>query len=279
MGFGERRILQARRGRAGADSEVISSAAALCARVDAIDFVTSLFAPCFSQLMVALWLRSSPFSSDLSTTTKFYYIKAPPKEDANSDDEVCSVALTRGARSSVVAQDSCRRAQQLACTARHARRAAGGGRRAAQGSDSCMARRNDDGGLHCSDAQCLVVAALCALRRKRRSARSARKARRSAGDVEVTNPHWKAWGQRAGRRAGGTEGTRHHTHTNVRTRCCSQIAFGTYAGNLGTTMTYRVRKPGVYGAYKIVTEVCGPVALALHMRVGLLHSPTCISYC
>ncbi len=33
-------------------------------------------------------------------------------------------------------------------------------------------------------------------------------------------------------------------------------AFGTYAGDLGTTLTYRVKKPGAYGGYKIVTEVC-----------------------
>jgi hypothetical protein len=32
-------------------------------------------------------------------------------------------------------------------------------------------------------------------------------------------------------------------------------AFGTYAGELGTTLTYRVKKPGAYGGYKIVTEV------------------------
>jgi hypothetical protein len=32
-------------------------------------------------------------------------------------------------------------------------------------------------------------------------------------------------------------------------------AFGTYAGDLGTTLTYRVKKPGAYGGYKIVTEV------------------------
>jgi hypothetical protein len=34
-----------------------------------------------------------------------------------------------------------------------------------------------------------------------------------------------------------------------------KMAFGTYAGDLGTTLTYRVKKPGAYGGYKIVTEV------------------------
>lgn len=32
-------------------------------------------------------------------------------------------------------------------------------------------------------------------------------------------------------------------------------AFGTYAGNLGTTFTYMVKKSGPYGGCKIITEV------------------------
>ena len=32
-------------------------------------------------------------------------------------------------------------------------------------------------------------------------------------------------------------------------------AFGTYASNLGATITYRVKKGGAYGGYKIVTQV------------------------
>ena len=34
-------------------------------------------------------------------------------------------------------------------------------------------------------------------------------------------------------------------------------AFGTYSGSLGTKVVYRVKKPGVYGGYKIVTEDAG----------------------
>jgi hypothetical protein len=39
-------------------------------------------------------------------------------------------------------------------------------------------------------------------------------------------------------------------------------AFGTYAGDLGTTFTYRVKKPGSYGGYKVVTTVCALLQVA-----------------
>ena len=44
-----------------------------------------------------------------------------------------------------------------------------------------------------------------------------------------------------------------------------KMAFGTYSGDLGTTLTYRVKKPGAYGGYKIVTEV-GAVVIE-----GVIH--------
>merc|ERR1712032_146297 len=33
-----------------------------------------------------------------------------------------------------------------------------------------------------------------------------------------------------------------------------KTAFGTYAGDMGSTFTYRVRKAGAYGSWKIITE-------------------------
>lgn len=42
------------------------------------------------------------------------------------------------------------------------------------------------------------------------------------------------------------------------------MAFGTYSGDLGTTLTYRVKKPGAYGGYKIVTEVGAVVIEGFH---------------
>ena len=43
-----------------------------------------------------------------------------------------------------------------------------------------------------------------------------------------------------------------------------KMAFGTYSGDLGTTLTYRVKKPGAYGGYKIVTEVGAVVIEGFH---------------
>lgn len=37
----------------------------------------------------------------------------------------------------------------------------------------------------------------------------------------------------------------------------NEVDFGTYTDKGGETITYRVRNPGVYGTYKIVTEKVG----------------------
>ena len=50
-------------------------------------------------------------------------------------------------------------------------------------------------------------------------------------------------------RGGGT-----HTTTKIYNPQNSQ-AFGTYASSGGTKLTYRVKKSGTYGGYKIITEV------------------------
>ena len=49
-------------------------------------------------------------------------------------------------------------------------------------------------------------------------------------------------------------------------------AFGTYADTLGETITYRVRNPGAYGTYKIVTERVG--AGGSKTRADLLEERT-----
>lgn len=45
-----------------------------------------------------------------------------------------------------------------------------------------------------------------------------------------------------------------HTTTKIYNPQNSQ-AFGTYASSGGTKLTYRVKKSGTYGGYKIITEV------------------------
>ena len=47
-----------------------------------------------------------------------------------------------------------------------------------------------------------------------------------------------------------------HTHT---ARSVTNQAFGTYASGGGKKLTYRVKKSGTYGGYKIITEVCRSV--------------------
>jgi hypothetical protein len=56
------------------------------------------------------------------------------------------------------------------------------------------------------------------------------------------------------------------------------MAFGTYAGDLGTTLTYRVKKPGAYGGYKIVTEVrVGESAVVESLPAGRrVGDPPCV---
>lgn len=45
------------------------------------------------------------------------------------------------------------------------------------------------------------------------------------------------------------------THNNQNIQSQNSQAFGTYASSGGTKLTYRVKKSGTYGGYKIITEV------------------------
>ena len=60
-------------------------------------------------------------------------------------------------------------------------------------------------------------------------------------------------------------------------------AFGTYASNQGEVLTYRVKKPGVYGGYTIVSKVCVSVCVRLcvcvSVSVCLCVSVVCLSLC